>query len=84
LTAHSVTYKPHPLPRPHDELLLYAEFTKHDGMGVAPEMICFNFGSAEWRDRLPAIRSVAAEFGFQPLQASAFRKVGHRLEADAL
>ena len=37
-------------------------------MGVAPEMICFTFRSADWRQRLPAIRSVAAEFGFHPFQ----------------
>lgn len=56
------------LPRPQDELLLHIEFTEHDGMGVAPEMICFTFRGAEWRQRLPAIRGVAAEFGFLPLQ----------------
>lgn len=56
------------LPRPKDELLLHIEFTDHDGMGVAPEMICFTLRGANWRQRLPAIRSVAAEFGFQPFQ----------------
>ena len=56
------------LPRPQDELLLHIEFTEHDGMGVAPEMICYNLQSAAWRQRLPVIRSVAAEFGFQPFQ----------------
>jgi hypothetical protein len=56
------------LPRPQDELLLHVEFTEHDGMGVAPEMICFTLCSAGWRQRLPAIRSVAAEFGFHPFQ----------------
>jgi hypothetical protein len=56
------------LPRPQDELLLHIEFTEHDGMGVAPEMICFTLRSADWRQRLPAIRSVAAEFGFHPFQ----------------
>jgi hypothetical protein len=56
------------LPRPQDELLLHVEFTEHDGMGVAPEMICFTLRSANWRQRLPAIRSVAAEFGFNPFQ----------------
>jgi hypothetical protein len=28
--------------RPQDELLLHIEFTEHDGMGVAPEMICYS------------------------------------------
>ena len=56
------------LPKPQDELLLHIEFTEHDGMGVAPEMICFTLRSAEWWQRLPAIRKVAAEFGFQPFQ----------------
>lgn len=56
------------LPGPQDELLLHIEFTEHDGMGVAPEMICFYLRSTDWRQRLPAIRSVAAEFGFQPFQ----------------
>ena len=56
------------LPRPQDELLLHIEFTEHDGMGVAPEMICYTLQSAPWRQRLPAIRSVAAEFGFHPFQ----------------
>jgi hypothetical protein len=56
------------LPKPQDELLLHIEFTEHDGMGVAPEMICFTLRGADWRQRLPAIRSVAAEFGFQPFQ----------------
>jgi hypothetical protein len=56
------------LPRPQDELLLHIEFTQHDGMGVAPEMICYTLQSAPWRQRLPAIRSVAAEFGFHPFQ----------------
>ena len=56
------------LPRPQDELLLHIEFTADDGMGVAPEMICLNLCSAEWWQRLPAIRSVAAEFGFHPFQ----------------
>ena len=56
------------LPRPLDELLLHIEFTEHDGMGVAPEMICYTLQSASWRQRLPTIRSVAAEFGFHPIQ----------------
>jgi hypothetical protein len=56
------------LPRPQDELLLHIEFTEHDGMGVATEMICFNLRSTTWRKRLPVIRSVASEFGFHPLQ----------------
>jgi hypothetical protein len=56
------------LPRPQDELLLHIEFTEHDGMGVAPEMMCYTLQSAPWRQRLSAIRSVAAEFGFHPLQ----------------
>jgi hypothetical protein len=56
------------LPRPREELLLHIEFSEHDGMGVAPEMLCFNFRSMQWQERLPAIRAVAAEFGFRPLQ----------------
>jgi hypothetical protein len=56
------------LPRPQDELLLHIDFTEHDGMGVAPEMMCFTFRSSEWRQQLSAIRNVAAEFGFQPFQ----------------
>jgi hypothetical protein len=56
------------LPRPQDELLLHIEFSEHDGMGVAPEMICFNLRDADRRHRLPAIRSVAGEFGFLPFQ----------------
>ena len=56
------------LPRPRDELLLHIEFTEHDGMGVAPEMIGFNFQSAQWRARLAAIRDVAVEFGCHPFQ----------------
>jgi len=53
------------IPRPQKELLLHIEFTKHDGMGVAPMMICFNFHSDSWRARLPAIRTVAAELCLQ-------------------
>ena len=56
------------LQRPQDELLLHIEFTEHDGMGVAPEMVCYHLQSVAWRRRLPAIRSVAAELGFQPFQ----------------
>lgn len=56
------------LPRPQDELLLHVEFTEHDGMGVAPEMICFTLRSPDWRQRLTSIRGVAAEFGFHPFQ----------------
>lgn len=56
------------LPRPQDELLLHIELTENDGMGVAPKMICFTLRGAPWRQRLPAIRRVAAEFGFHPLQ----------------
>jgi hypothetical protein len=56
------------LPRPQDELLLHIDFTEHDGMGVAPEMICYNLQGAPWRARLPAIRRVAEEFGFHPFQ----------------
>lgn len=56
------------LPRPQDELLLHVEFTEHDGMAIAPEIICFTLRSADWRQRLSAIRSVAAEFGFHPFQ----------------
>jgi hypothetical protein len=56
------------LPKPPDELLLHIEFTEHDGMGVAPTLICFNLRSPEWREHLPALRNVAAEFGFQPFQ----------------
>lgn len=56
------------LPRPHDELLLHIEFSEHDGMGVSPTLISFNLCSPEWRERLPIIRNIAAEFGFQPFQ----------------
>lgn len=56
------------LPRPQEELLLHIEFTDDDGMGVAPELITFTLSSADWRQRLPAIRKVAAEFGFHPFQ----------------
>jgi hypothetical protein len=56
------------LPAPRDELLLHIEFTEHDGMGVAPEMICFNFRNLHWQERLPAIRAIGSEFGFTPLQ----------------
>jgi hypothetical protein len=56
------------LPRPRDELLLHIELSEKDGIGVAPEMICFTFQSMEWLERLPAIRGVAAEFGFKSLQ----------------
>jgi hypothetical protein len=66
------------LPRPRDELLLHIEFSQNDGMAVAPEMICFTFGSIEWRERLPAIRAVAAEFGFEPLQDEV-RQTSHLL-----
>jgi hypothetical protein len=65
---HSITESFLRLPRPQDELLLHVEFTKLDGMGVAPEMICFRLRSASWRQRLAAIRSVAAEFGVRPFQ----------------
>ncbi len=56
------------LPRPRDELLLHIEFSEHDGMGVATEMIGFNFRSLHWRERLPALLTVAAEFGLRLLQ----------------
>jgi hypothetical protein len=56
------------LPRPRDELLLHIEFSENDGMAVAPEMICFTFRSKQWQERLPAIRAVAAEIGFEALQ----------------
>ena len=56
------------LSRPKNELLLHIELSEHDGMGVAPEMICFNLQSIRWRERLPAIRHVGAEFGFEPFQ----------------
>lgn len=56
------------LPLPRDELLLHVEFTEHDGMGIAPGMITFIFGSIRFRERLPALRAVGAEFGFSPLQ----------------
>ncbi len=56
------------LAKPEDELLLQIDFTEHDGMGVAPEMICYVLQSASWRQRLPAIRSVGGEFGLHPVQ----------------
>lgn len=56
------------IPRPQDELLLHIEFSEHDGMGVAPEMLCFNLKGARWRERLPMLRSVAAELGYHSLQ----------------
>jgi hypothetical protein len=56
------------LPRPQEELLLHVEFTGEDCMSVAPEMICFAFRSEHWRERLPVIRTVAAEFGLPPFQ----------------
>jgi hypothetical protein len=56
------------LPRPHDELLLHIGLAEQGGMGVAPEMICFNFRGTRWRERLPALRAIAAEFQFKPLQ----------------
>jgi len=56
------------LPKPEEELLLHIEFTEQDGMGVAPEMICFTLQDAKWRKRLPGMRIVAAEFGFHSSQ----------------
>ena len=56
------------LPKPRNELLLHIELTRQDGMSVAPEMICFTLQSASWKQRLPAIRSIAAELGFHPFQ----------------
>jgi len=56
------------IPRPDDELLLHIEFAENDGLAVSPECIIFLFGSDCWRERLPSIRSVGAEFGFAPLQ----------------
>jgi hypothetical protein len=56
------------MPRPREELLLHIEFTKHDGMGVAPKFISFTIRSKVWRERLTFLRSVAAEFGFSPFQ----------------
>ncbi len=56
------------LPRPQDELLLHIEFSEHAGMAVAPRMICFTLRGASWRQRLPAIRTVAAEFGLRAFQ----------------
>jgi hypothetical protein len=54
--------------RPEHELLLHIDFGKYDGVGVSPKMIAFNFRSEIWRERLPAIRSVAIEFGLHPHQ----------------
>lgn len=75
------------LPRPKDELLLHIEFTElYDGMAVAPEMICFTLRGSEWRQRLPAIRSVASEFGYFPLQDGEIQNswsLTYRLSADA-
>jgi hypothetical protein len=74
------------LPRPQDELLLHIEFAEHNGMGVAPEIICFNLRGADWRQRLPAIRSVAAEFGFSPFQDEEVQSswsLTYRIAADA-
>ena len=50
------------IPRPEDELLLHIELGKHDGMAVSPKMITFIFRSETWRERLPAIRTVAVAF----------------------
>jgi hypothetical protein len=66
------------LPRPRDELLLHIELTEHDGLGVSPGFISFGFGSAEWRERLPAIRGVAGEFGLRPWQDDVVQS-GHTL-----
>jgi len=64
--------------RPADELLLHIEFSQDDGMGIAPEMICFNFKSATWLERLQFIRSVAAGFDLHPLQDEEIQ-AGHTL-----
>jgi len=56
------------LPGPQDALILHIEFTEQDGMAVAPEVICFIFRSSDWRQRLPAIRSIAAEYRFEAAQ----------------
>ena len=69
------------IPRPEDELLLHIDFGEHDGAGVSPIMICFSFESECWRVRLPAIRGVAAEFGFHPTQDEVVQN-GHMLSYD--
>jgi hypothetical protein len=56
------------LPVPQDELLLHVEFSEHDGMAVAPKLIIFTLRSIHWRERLQALRAVAMQFGFSPLQ----------------
>jgi hypothetical protein len=54
--------------RPRDELLLHIELSKKDNLAVAPEMVSFGFGTTHWRERLPGLRAVAAEFGLKPAQ----------------
>jgi hypothetical protein len=56
------------LPRPRDELLFHIELTEHDGIAVSPDMVTFNLRSPKWRERLPAIRCVAEEFGLKAFQ----------------
>jgi hypothetical protein len=56
------------LPLPQKELLLHIEFTEHDGMAVAPQLIIFNFASTQCRAMLPDVRTLARQLGLSPIQ----------------
>jgi hypothetical protein len=56
------------VPESDDELLMHISLAEHDGMAVSPGFIMFNVRSDSWRERLPTIRSVALELGFEPFQ----------------
>jgi hypothetical protein len=56
------------LPRPDHELLLHIEIAEDDGMAVAPKVITFGLRGVGWHERLPALRAIAAEFGFGTVQ----------------
>jgi hypothetical protein len=74
------------IPRPDDELLLHIEFAENDGVAVSPEGIFLIFASDRWRERLPEIRSVGAEFGFDPIQDQVVQNhhvLGFRIPRDA-
>jgi len=50
---------------PNPDLLMHVEFAEDEaaGFGLAPKFLMFHFKSAEWRERIDAVRNVAAEFG---------------------
>ncbi len=67
-------------PHPAGEILLHIRLSEHDALALSVNDLGFAFQQPDWKQHLPQLKQVAAEFGLDPMQDSVDAN-GHHLLA---